>query len=118
MTPGGGVGGAGEGVVTGGAGQEWRVVEVDAAATWALRQEVLRAGRADRSVRLRADSARPTRHFAVLDHSEQPIGVATVIEEPCPVTSPAPGAALRLAMMAVHPGYQGRAVGTARSCAG
>jgi len=125
--------------VTGPAGSAWRVVDVPAEATWPLRHLVLRADRAEHSPRLRADSARSTRHFAVLDASGPPIGVATMTAQACPAPSPtsrdpecppvhdtpsacrapadivpASGPALRLAMMAVHPDWQRRGIGTAR----
>jgi len=85
------------------------VVEVDAVATYRLRQRILRPHQTLSEVAFENDSAPDSVHFAVTD-AAGPIGVASLLAEPAPTGE---GPAWRLRGMAVEPGHRGRGVGSA-----
>jgi GNAT superfamily N-acetyltransferase len=93
------------------AGVAWTVVEVSAAQTYPLRQELLRADRTDLDLHMRDDDTPGAFHLAVKDDADRIVGVATVI--PATPEFPAANPAWRLRQMAVTPGHQGAGIGTA-----
>ena len=62
-----------------------RVAQVRAEATYELRRQVLRDGRADADVRFAGDDAAGTFHLAILDDAGRSLAVATASLQSCPL---------------------------------
>ena len=86
-------------------------MEVSAAQTYPLRQELLREDRADLDLHMRDDDTPGAFHLAVTDATHRIVGVATVI--PATPEFAAAHPAWRIRQMAVTPGQQGAGIGTA-----
>ncbi|WP_344097453.1 GNAT family N-acetyltransferase [Microbacterium deminutum] len=89
----------------------WTVVEVSAAQTYPLRQELLREDRTDLDLHIPDDDTPGAFHLAVKDDADRIVGVATVV--PATPEFPAAIPAWRLRQMAVTPRQQGAGIGTA-----
>jgi GNAT superfamily N-acetyltransferase len=86
-----------------------RIVEVAAEATYDLRRQVLREGRADAEVAFDGDDAAGAHHLAVVDDRERPLAVATATPATCRRREGRRGWKVR--GMAVAPEHQGRGLG-------
>lgn len=87
----------------------WRVVEVGAAETYALRRELLRRDRIDLDLHMPDDDVPGAFHLAVVDDFGAIVAVASVM--PASPEFEAITPAWRLRQMAVAPELQGRGVG-------
>jgi GNAT superfamily N-acetyltransferase len=88
-----------------------RVDRVDAAATYPLRQRVLRPGRPPDAARFAIDDEPSTASFAARTADGEVVGTAIVYPEPCPWLPDRPGA-WRLRGMATAPDLRGRGIGS------
>lgn len=87
------------------------VARVDAAATYPLRQRVLRPGRPPDAARFAIDDEPSTASFAARTAGGEVVGTAVVYPEPCPWL-PDRADAWRLRGMATAPDLRGRGIGT------
>ncbi|WP_460518907.1 GNAT family N-acetyltransferase [Humibacter antri] len=89
----------------------WRVAEVDAAETYALRRDLLRRDRADLDLHMPDDDVPGAFHLAITVDPGSVVGVATAMPALPEFAAMAP--AWRLRQMAVAPELQGCGLGTA-----
>lgn len=85
------------------------VSEISAKDTWALRNEILRAGQDISTCVFAGDEAPDTRHFGAIDDEANIVGIVSVYSKGCPAIQLDP--AYQLRAMATSPRYRGRGVG-------